>query len=139
VGNGSLWGYIVFEKEVIFHEFDFETSDLEFKVSKSSIWKHTTSCDKGVFFFHYYLATSTTNWAQIFTGLLFYACLDTPGENTGLWQFYYQRKFWSFAFEVFKYHMSIIAQNLKPGMQLLLLVTFQLLFQLFGENTVACL
>ena len=30
----------VFEKEVIFHEFDFE---------KSSIWKHITSCDK-VFF-----------------------------------------------------------------------------------------
>ena len=27
----------------------------------------------GWFFFHYYLATSTTNWAQIFTGLLFYA------------------------------------------------------------------
>ena len=25
------------------------------------------------FFFHYYLATSTTNWAQIFTGLVFYA------------------------------------------------------------------
>ena len=32
--------------------------------------KHTTSCDN---FFHYYLATSTTNWAQIATGLLFYA------------------------------------------------------------------
>ena len=32
-----------------------------------------------VFFFHYYLATSMTNWAQIFTGLLFYAlCWDTP-------------------------------------------------------------
>ena len=30
-------------------EFDFETSDLELEVSKSSIWKHTTSCDKGVF------------------------------------------------------------------------------------------
>ena len=38
---------IVFEKEVIFHEFDFETSDLEFEVSKSSIWKHTTSCEHG--------------------------------------------------------------------------------------------
>ena len=49
--NGSLWSNVVFEKEVIFHEFDFETSDLEFEVSKSSIWKHTTSCDKGVFSF----------------------------------------------------------------------------------------
>ena len=28
----------------------------------------------------------TTNWAQIFTGLLFYACSDTPSEKTGLWQ-----------------------------------------------------
>ena len=51
----------VFEKEVIFQEFDFETSDLEFEVSKSSIRKHTTSCDEGVFYFHYYLATSTTD------------------------------------------------------------------------------
>ena len=61
--NGSLWSDIVFEKEVIFHEFHFETSDLEFEVSK-----HTTSW-QGCFFFHNYLATSTTNWAQIFTGL----------------------------------------------------------------------
>ena len=28
---------VLFEKEVIFHEFDFETSDLEFEVSKPSI------------------------------------------------------------------------------------------------------
>ena len=79
VGNGSLWSNVVFEKEVIFHEFDFETSDLEFEVSKSSIWKHTTlcdMCDKVVFFFHYYLATSTTNCAQIFTALLFYAYVE---------------------------------------------------------------
>ena len=41
---------IVFEKEVIFQEFDLETSDLEFEVSISSIWRHTTLCDK-VFFF----------------------------------------------------------------------------------------
>jgi hypothetical protein len=27
----------VFEREVIFHKFDFETSDLEIEVSKSSI------------------------------------------------------------------------------------------------------
>ena len=51
VRNSSLWSNVVFKKEVIFHEFDFETSDLEFEVSKSSIWKHTTSCDKGVFSF----------------------------------------------------------------------------------------
>ena len=33
---------------------------------------HTPSCDKGVFFFHSYLASSMTDWAKIFTGLLFY-------------------------------------------------------------------
>ena len=35
--------------------------------------KAHNSCDRGVFVFHYYLATSATNWDQIFTGLLFYA------------------------------------------------------------------
>ena len=50
--NGSLWSRVVFKKEVIFHRFDFKTSNnLDFEVSKSSIWKHTTSCDKGVFSF----------------------------------------------------------------------------------------
>ena len=29
--------------------FDFETSDLEFEGTESSIWKHTISCDKGGF------------------------------------------------------------------------------------------
>ena len=87
--NSSLWSDAVFEKEVIFHEFDFETSELDFEDSKSSIWKHTTSCDKGGFFFCYYLATSTTNWVQILTGLLFYACVDNGWDTpckTGLWQ-----------------------------------------------------
>ena len=51
MGRGSLWSDVVFEKEVIFQEFDFTTSELDFEVSKSSIWKHTTLCDKGVFSF----------------------------------------------------------------------------------------
>ena len=51
----------IFEKEVIFHEFDFEISKLDFEVTKSSIWKHKTSFDKGFFFHDYYLATLTTN------------------------------------------------------------------------------
>ena len=42
-----------FREKVIFNEFDFDTSDLEFEVSKSSILKYTTSRDKIVFFFHY--------------------------------------------------------------------------------------
>ena len=57
---------VVFEKEVIFHEFDFE------------IWDPTTSTESNfcVFFFHYSLATLTIDWAQIFTGLLFYAFVE---------------------------------------------------------------
>ena len=37
VRNSTLWSALVFEKEVIFHEFDFETSDVELEVSKSTI------------------------------------------------------------------------------------------------------
>ena len=47
--NGSLWSKVVFEKEVTFHELDFKTLKLDYEVPKSSIWKHTTPCDK-VFF-----------------------------------------------------------------------------------------
>ena len=70
--NGSLWSNVVFD------EFDFETSDLEFEVANSSIWKHTTSCNKGVF------------WAQLssnFQGFVI-LCLwwDPSSEQTGLWQ-----------------------------------------------------
>ena len=79
--NCSLWGdiHVVLEKEVTFIGFDFETSDVEFEISKSSIWKRTTPCGtvwKGCFFFHYYLPTLITDWAQIFTGLLFYAYVE---------------------------------------------------------------
>ena len=40
--NSSLLSAIVFKKEVIFHEFDFETSDLELEVSKSTIYNFVT-------------------------------------------------------------------------------------------------
>ena len=50
---------VVFEKEVIFHEFDFRDPNS----SISTLWWE----------FHSYLAPSMTNWAQIFTGLLFCA------------------------------------------------------------------
>ena len=52
-----------------------DLSSLEFEVSKSSMWKHTTLCDKGVFSFTI-LTTLTTNWAQIFGGSLFYAYVE---------------------------------------------------------------
>ena len=51
VRNISLWNNVDIEEEAIFHEFDFKTSELDFEAPKSSIWKHTTSCGKGVFSF----------------------------------------------------------------------------------------
>ena len=74
--NGPFWSNVVFEKEVIFHYNIIWISfrDLDFEIPKLNIWEHKTSCDdKGIFYFHYYLANSTTNWVQIFTGFLFYA------------------------------------------------------------------
>ena len=71
--NGSLWSDVVLEKEVIFNEFDFVTLDLEFWGLEIKHLKAHNCVWKGCFFFHYYLATSKTNWAQIFTGLFFYA------------------------------------------------------------------
>ena len=49
--NGSLWSGVVFEKEVIFHEFDFETSEFDILGLEIKHLKATTSCDKGVFSF----------------------------------------------------------------------------------------
>ena len=61
-------------KKVIVHEFDFDTSDLEFEVSIKHLLKaHNCVWQGCFFFFHYYLATSTTDWVQMFTCLLFYA------------------------------------------------------------------
>ena len=103
VRNRALWSNVVFKKEVIFHEFDLETSDLEFEVSKSSIWKHTSSC----FFFHTnsYLTTPVDQSSSNFHRFVIWCvCWDktldtigncqrpvfslgvTPSENTGLWQ-----------------------------------------------------
>ena len=43
-------------------------------------------CVTRFFFFNYYLATSTTDWAEIFTGLLFYAYVEIDQLNSSLWQ-----------------------------------------------------
>ena len=84
--NGSLWSNVVFEKEVIFHEFDFETSDLEFEVSKSSIWKHTTLCDKGVFSFILSRNFDDQLSSNFHRFVILCICWDTPSGKTGLWQ-----------------------------------------------------
>ena len=65
-------------REVILRKFDFETSNLELmwgleiKQLKAHkfVWQEC-------FFYLYFLATSTTNWALIFTGVLFYAYVET--------------------------------------------------------------
>ena len=61
---------------------------LDFEVPKSSIMKAHNFMWQGCLFFHYYLATSTSDWAQIFTGLLYCALLlrCAKSEKTGLWQ-----------------------------------------------------
>ena len=57
--------------QIWFWDLRFRIWGLEIKHLKAHnfVWQ-------GCFFFHYYLATSTTNWAQIFTGLLFYAYVE---------------------------------------------------------------
>ena len=87
VRNGSLWSSVVFEKEVIFHEFDLETSDLEFDVSKSSIWKHTTLCDNGVFLSFISLNFDDQLSSNVYRFvILCILCRHTQAEKTGLWQ-----------------------------------------------------
>ena len=84
VRNGSLRSNVVFEKGAI----------LEFGVSKSSIWKRTTSRDKWFFFSHYYPATLMTNWAKIFARLLFLQTCRKPSQNhwtTLYWDVFYVR------------------------------------------------
>ena len=86
--NGSLWSTcnVVFETEVNFHEFDFETSELDFEVSKSSIWKHTTGC----FFFYYYYISQLRRPIELkFSQVCHFVHTvysDTPSEKSGLWQ-----------------------------------------------------
>ena len=70
---GSLWSGVVFKKEVIFREFDFETL-LEFEVSKSSIWKHTKE--------YFFLSILSRNFDDQLSSnfhrfAIFFRCLDT--------------------------------------------------------------
>ena len=80
----------VFEKEVICHEFDFKTSDLEFEVPKSSIWKHTTSCDHGAtqVFFLSLISRDFEDWlsSNFHRFVILFICWDTSTVKTSLWQ-----------------------------------------------------
>ena len=74
VRNSSLCSDVVFEKEVIVHEFDFETSSLEFEVSKSSIRKQTQLRVTMLFFLS--LLSRRPIEVNKFTSLLFYANVE---------------------------------------------------------------
>ena len=69
----SFSGIVSFEKDVTFHSI----------IKRLQAWSLFTRhlkahklVQQGCFFFHYSLATSMTNWALIFTGVLFYAYVD---------------------------------------------------------------
>ena len=85
--NGSLWSTAFFETEVIFHEFDFETSDLEFEVSKSSILNAHNFVRQGCFYLsllsHNFDDRLSTHFHRFVTLCI---CWETPSENTGLRQ-----------------------------------------------------
>ena len=78
--NGSLWSLnVVFEKEAAFHLIckDFRP----FKILLLRFWKHK----------YFFFATKVLHWN--FDDQLsppnvhrFYACWDTPSDNSGLWQ-----------------------------------------------------
>ena len=121
--HGFLWS------NVVFHEFDLENSELDFEVSKSSIWKHTMIVWQGCFFFHYYLATSTTTWAQIFYRFVSSCiCWDTPSEKTGLWQL----PTVSIVFNSYRIGKNKILKNLSGGF--LIMKYFPLKLSYFQDN-----
>ena len=87
--NGSLWSNVVFEKEVIFHKFDFETLDLEL------IWgleiKHQLESIqlKGCFFLSLLSRNFDKQLSSIFYKLVILCiqgCWDIPRDKTSHWQ-----------------------------------------------------
>ena len=71
---------MVWENEVIFTQriWIWEASGMK---SFSGIPKHKFYATTCAFTLNYFLATSMTNWAQIFTGLLFQAYWETTSED----------------------------------------------------------
>ena len=88
VRNGTLWSDIVFKKEVICTWIWFQ--DLGFRIWSLEI-NHLNAHNfvwQGLFFFHYYLAPSMTDWAQILSSRFVILCIMLrSSEKSGLWQF----------------------------------------------------
>ena len=65
------------KEEVIFHEFDFETSDLEFGSRNQASESTQLRCDKGVFsFIIISQLRRPIELAQMFKGLLFFTYVE---------------------------------------------------------------
>ena len=103
-----MWETAPSGKEVIFSEFDFEASELEFEV-----------------FFHSYLALSTTNWAQIFTGLLIYA-YDEIHRVRSLWSLIITNSVQCFKSWLFSRCVSLGTVSIFPKQTLLISLTLLL-------------
>ena len=85
--NGSLWSEVVFEKEVIFREFDFEISDLDFWGLEIKHLKAYNFVWQGFFF----LSLLSSNFDDQFSSnfhrfVILCTWWDTPSEKTGFWQ-----------------------------------------------------
>ena len=80
--NDSLWSNVVFEEEVISHS---NLHDLIESRPQLRSWTPASESTQlvGCFFFHYSLATSTTNFQRFVISCI---CRDTPSEKIGLWQ-----------------------------------------------------
>ncbi len=64
------------EKEVIFHQKIWVWERLQAWCLSQASESTQCLCNKGGFYFQYFLATPVTNWAKICTGLLFYAYVE---------------------------------------------------------------
>ena len=64
------------ESNLIFIKFYLETSDLELWGLEIMHLKVHNSVWQGCFFFHYYLPTLMTDWAQIFKGYFAYYSME---------------------------------------------------------------
>ena len=86
VRNGSLWSNVVFEKQAIFHELDFETSDLELR-SRNQASASAQLYVTRVFFLSLLSRNFNDRLSSNFHRFVILCiCWDTPNVKTSLWQ-----------------------------------------------------
>ena len=85
--NGSLWSDIVFENEVIFHEFDFETLQIKNLRSRNQASESTQLRVTRVFFLSLISRNFDDQLSSNFHRFtILCICWHTLSEKTGLWQ-----------------------------------------------------